>query len=221
MEQIRPDISFAACNLSTLVKKAAINDVQTLNKQIRKLKEGLEQKKLFIPDIGDVTESTVVVYSDASHANLHDGGSQGGFIIFLQGVNDKSTPIGWKSHRLKRVVKSAMAAETMSFIEAVEHALFYKAILQEIYNCDKSKFPIICVSDNKSLIESAASTKVLEDKRLQIDICSIREMLQNQEIKSINWVPSQDQLADCMTKATASSGKLMEVIVGNEVLPAM
>ena len=218
-KQTRPDLSFATCILSTKTKVATTSDVRYLNKQLRKLQENATEKQLLINKVGNIAESTMVVYSDASHANLTDGNSQGGFIIFLVGEsNRKGTPLLWKSHKLKRVVKSAMAAETMSLIEAAEHAMLVKALILEIFNL-KEAVPIVCLSDNKSLIDAATSTKVLEDKRLHIDMCSLREMISNQDIKYIKWVSSNDQLADCLTKATASAEKLLQVMAGSIPFP--
>ena len=40
----------------------------------------------------------------------------------------------------------------------------------------------------------------------------IHEMLEKKGIESINWCPSNRQLADCLTKLSASSTKLMNVL---------
>ena len=57
------------------------------------------------------------------------------------------------------------------------------------------------LTDNHSLYEAAYSTKTLADKRLKIDICIIREMLSTGDIKEIERVPKELQLADCLTKS--------------------
>ena len=52
------------------------------------------------------------------------------------------------------------------------------------------------------------STKTLKEKRLKVDACVIREMLEKKkEISSVNLCTSETQLADCLTKATASPSK--------------
>ena len=56
------------------------------------------------------------------------------------------------------------------------------------------------------------STKTLKEKRLKIDVCIIREKLENKEISSVNWCTSKTQLAACLTKATASPSKLISVL---------
>ena len=59
----------------------------------------------------------LVVYTDASYENLPDGvSSAGGNIIFIVGENNRCCPISWCSNKIKRVVKSTIAAEALSLI---------------------------------------------------------------------------------------------------------
>ena len=57
-----------------------------------------------------------------------------------------------------------------------------------------------------------SSTNVKEDQRLVLDVCALKEMLNNKEIDSINWVSKDKQLADPMTKAGASPLTLQRVV---------
>ena len=203
----RPDIAFATCDLSTHVKQATTADVRFANKQLRKLQD--QCSKICIPDIGNICHTSLIVFSDASHANLQHGESQVEFIVFLQGENGKSSPLTWTLHKLKRVVKSAMAAETLSLQQASEHAMLLQALIHELYAFDKSLTPIVCVIDNKQLHESLFSTNVVEDKRLHIDICGLQQSLERKDIHDAKRVASVNQLADCLTKETASTDRLM------------
>ena len=121
----RPDLSFASCDLSTRCKDATTTDVKHANKQLRKLQSDAYQ--LCIPGLNDIKNAQLIVYGDASHANPPMGASQGGFIVFLYGANKKASPLIWKSHKLKRVVHSAMDAETLSLqdgcyvVESFDH----------------------------------------------------------------------------------------------------
>ena len=70
-----------------------------------------------------------------------------------------------------------------------------------------------CYTGNKLLLNSVHSTKPLKEKRLKVDVCIIREMLEKKkEIISVNWCTSKTQSADCLTKATASPSKLVSVL---------
>ena len=53
-------------------------------------------------------------------ANLKNGLSQGGFIIFLCKSDKNYAPISWKSRKFQRVVRSTLAAETLAMEEALE-----------------------------------------------------------------------------------------------------
>ena len=77
----RPDLLFRSCDLSRSVKSATVEDILRASKVLRKAKE--EHVAIKFPGLGDITKSTIVVYSDVSHTNLADGGSQGGHIIFV------------------------------------------------------------------------------------------------------------------------------------------
>ena len=83
-----------------------------VNKQLQKLHS--ESDIICIPDLEDITQTTLILYSDTSDANLSNCASQGGFVIFLCGKSGKSSPLAWRSHQLKSVVKRSMAAETVN-----------------------------------------------------------------------------------------------------------
>ena len=72
--------------------------------------------------------------------------------------------------------------------------------------------PITLRTDNKALWENVHSTKLSHDDRLQIDISIMREMLEKKEVAKIEWVPAEQQLAECLTKKGASSGDLGKTI---------
>ena len=147
-------------------------------------------------------------------ANLKNGLSKGGFIIFLCKSDKNYAPISWKSRKIQRVVRITLAAETLAMEEALEECFIIRSILLEIYKRDAKSglFPIRCYRDSKSLVESVHSTKTLKEKSLKVDACVVREMLEKKEIESINWCPSNRQLADCLTKSSASSTKLIRVL---------
>ena len=99
-------------------------------------------------------------------------GSQGGIIAFLGDGNGNVLPLLWSSRRMKRVVKSTLVAETLILVEAAETNFWLTRIINEILNAD---VPIICHTDNHSLIEAAYYNKAVEAKRLRVDIAIVRK----------------------------------------------
>ena len=215
----RPDIAFDVCELSTRVKEATTADLKRANKIVLKIQS--EPSTVQIPFIGDIHKSQLFVYSDASFGNLPGGASQGGFIIFLVGENGNASPIVWTSHKLKRVVRSAKAAETLAMQSAAEYAFLLKSLLLEIHGLEKHHIPVICIIDNESLHSSVHTTNTIDDRRLYIDICSLRDMLTNKEISEVILTTTDEQLAGCLTKSTASSELLRNVLNGMQKLPEL
>ena len=80
----------------------------------------------------------------------------------------------------------------------------------------KSNIPIIGITDSKSLWDNIQSTSQCEDLKLRREVASIKEQLDLKEVTEIKWTPTHLQLADCLTKASASSEMLIKVITSGE-----
>jgi hypothetical protein len=205
----RPDASFSACSLSTVQSKPKYRDLFEANKAIRELKNTYLELKYPRLDLPSVRLS---VHSDASYANLADGGSQGGFIVFLHDSKGNCSPITWSSKRIKRVVRSTLSAETLSAVDALDSAYLVSNILKEVLGREGGVD--ICINmytDNKSLYDAVNTSNLVLDKRLRVDISALREMNDNGEVHFC-WVDSAHQLADTLTRKGASKKKLLEVL---------
>ena len=216
--QTRPDISFDICDLSSKVKNATVRDLLYANKVIRKVKS--ENVTLRFGSI-DFYECKIIGYCYASLVKLVNGGSQGGFVIFLTDKNGQYFPIMWQSKKLRRVVKSAMAAETLILVDCAEACFWIRKLINEIIfeNSDDKNLPEIeCNTDSHQLYDAVHSIKPVTDKRLRIDIAIIREMLENKDLNKFNWDHGSEQLADLLTKSGISSWKLLQGLCTNEAL---
>ena len=86
--QSRPDITYEVCRLSTVVNKATVDAFLHANKVVRKLKERQVSLKY-----GCLKKPyNFVAFCHASYANLNDGSSQGGLIVFLNGKDGNISP---------------------------------------------------------------------------------------------------------------------------------
>ena len=104
--------------------------------------------------------------------------------------------------------KSTLAAESLALVEGLESAELLKAQWNEIV---KREVPIVCMTDCKSLLDAVKTTNTLDDKGLRIPMACLRQRFNNNEVCYV-WVPTNLQLADCLTKAGASSALLREVL---------
>ena len=87
----RPDVSFDMVELNTKFRKGVVGDLQRSIKVIRKLKD--EMTQVFFPNLGDSSSWKIVVFTDASLANLCDGvSSMGAHLVFLVGSDNLCCP---------------------------------------------------------------------------------------------------------------------------------
>ena len=76
-------------------------------------------------------------------------------------------PLSWKVHKIKRVLRSTIAAEALSLQEGLEFSYYYRKIVEDITGVQPRTIPIVAYTDNKSVIEALHSTKLVDDKRLR------------------------------------------------------
>ena len=212
----RPDISFHTCESSVGSKHSTVLDIFKAHKTLRKLRS--TEVKLTFLALKDLTRSCkLVVFSDASHANLKGGASQFGYVVLLVDHTGTTNIIKWVSKKISRVVKSTLAAETLALMEAAQNAFFIKCLLESMLNIGNT-YEIFCLCDNQSLVEHVnKSTKTVSDFRLRVDLACLRDMINRNEVTSIKWVNNSLQIADCLTKETASSENLLRVIRTNRL----
>ena len=125
--QTRPDISFDVCELSTVLNAATVDDVLRVNKVVKKVKRRRVTLQFQPLDCAD--GFTIECYGDASFGNLPEGGSQGGLVIFLVDSHGVKCPLAWQSKKVRRVVKSALAAETLALLDAAETGVYLATLL--------------------------------------------------------------------------------------------
>jgi len=204
----RPDRAFEMIDLSTRFNCGTVCDLSNAFKLVKKMKE--EDSAILYPDIGKPESWRFAVFSDASFANLRDGvSSTMAYIIFLVGEDLRCCALTWKAAKIRRVVRSTLAAESLALQEAVDDVLGVRQMLQEMF--PKVTVPIKCRVDNQSLVDAVHSTCLVEEKSLKITIASLKQALEN-DIESISWVERSKQLADCMTKRGASGADLMAIL---------
>ena len=140
----------------------------------------------------------------------------GAQIVFLVGENEMCCPIAWQGGKIKRVVKSTTAAEALSLLEGLELSLYLKSLLLSLTS-SQCECEIHAFVDNRSVVESVYSTKLIDDKRLRLDICAIKNYIKDCEISSIRWCPGQSQIANVMTKKGASNVQLLDILQTGEM----
>ena len=103
----RPDVAFESCQIANYGKNHTVQHLKDANKAVRKLKS--KNITIIIPKITELHHCRIVCYTDATHASLKSGASQGGYIVFLE-KDGICIPICWQSRNLQRVTKSSLAS---------------------------------------------------------------------------------------------------------------
>ena len=101
-----PDLAYEVVELSLKFDKAVVSDLIRTNKNLLKLK----QLKSFIRflKLGPSKDWKIVVFSDASHANIDSVSSVGGHIVLTVRCKIRSAPVAWSSSKIKRVIRSTL-----------------------------------------------------------------------------------------------------------------
>ena len=127
--------------------------------------------------------------------------------------NKSFSLIAWKSRKIKRVIKSTLASETLAMEQALEACFMIKSFICEIMNRQVSEefLPIKCYVDHKSLIDSIIFHQNFYREK-------VRQMIAKKKVTSVEWCKSELQLADCLTKGTTNCMILLNVLKGNITL---
>lgn len=210
----RPDLYFELIEMSTKFRCALIEDWLRARKVLRRLKE--ETCGVYFPDIGSMQDARLCVFTDAAYGNLSDGvSSTAGYVVFAIGKGH-ACPLSWKSNKIKRVVRSTLAAEVLGCLEGLEDCLYLKAVIRELF--PHIKTPIIAYVDSMSLKENIHSTTLVDNKQLRIDISAIKQMLSRNDVDAIRWCSGLRQLADCLTKRGASGELLRSIFLTGKLV---
>ena len=210
--QTRPDILYDVCMLASNLKSAKIKHLYEVNKVIRKVKS--EDVSLRYRYLGDNKSLRLVSFSDASFGNLPDGATQGGNLIMLMAENGQCSPLFWQSKRIRRVVRSTLAGETIALTEGIDNAIFIATLFSELTTGEANSklLPIICVVDNRSLCEAIKSNKCVAEKCLRLEIANIKELIKYEQINKVKWTDTKCQLADCLTKKGANTRNIISAL---------
>ena len=138
--------------------------------------------------------------------------SVGGHIVLIVSCKNRSAPIAWSSSKIKPVERSTLAAEALSLSEALDHAIYLKQIVMELTSVDGDSIPIEAFVDNQSVEDALYSRKLVDDRRLRIDIGSIKQMLTVEDVANIQWIPGDKMIANGLTKQAAQTYHLLRTV---------
>eukprot|EP00171_Calliarthron_tuberculosum_P023435 IDg23435t1 len=197
----RPDL---CCSINRAAQVTStsfeLRHVKELNKAIRYAKSST-RVCLSYPKLEKSTLH-LRTYADASFATNDDGSSQLGYLILLCDSKNGCHILSYSSRKSRRIVRSIMAGETYAFTDAFDQSYIIKWDLEKILYMN---IPLRMFTDSKQLFDVITKASHPTEKRLMIDIASVREAYDEFEISNVGLVSGASNPADALTKPNFSS----------------
>jgi hypothetical protein len=188
----RPDLCYTASMLARFMSMPSDQHLLQAHRALRYLSKTSDYRLAI--GRAETSQDVLVVWSDSDHANCLDTRrSVAGQVITVLG-----SIVHWRSVRQSTVAKSTMIAEYYAASGAADEAVYFRTLIQELGYPDVPA-PLMC--DNESAI-NILGTPVINDKSRYAATSAhyVRERVALEEIKIV-YVPTDEMLADCMTKA--------------------
>ena len=210
---VRPDFSYQAKYLTTRYGKATKSDLTQAVKLMKRAKE--ESTEVSIPNIGEPEDWLLVGVADASHRKGAELFAVGGHVLILMNKHSQAASVlHWSSKKIDRVCQSSSAAETIALEKLFSTIYFTRNLLRELCGERVKDLKCIAMTDNQALYSNIHHLKSnTEDFRLQSDIISIRQSIENDKIvQELRYCHSEENISDCLTKVTKNGIMLLNIV---------
>jgi hypothetical protein len=192
--QTRPDISYAVGLLARFNSNPGEEHWKAVKHLFRYIKGTLDFKLTYSKSPSSA--HPFVTYTDANHGGCPDSGkSTGGYIVMMNGA-----PVSWRSKLQTTVSLSTTEAEYVAAAEAGKELKWMRNLLSELGYPVSGPSPLLM--DNQSAIQVAKNPEHHgRMKHLDLAHFWLRDEVATIGSIEVQYVPTQDQLADILTKA--------------------
>ncbi|KNZ54403.1 hypothetical protein VP01_2957g1 [Puccinia sorghi] len=191
----RPDLAPAVSMLSSFNSNPGIKHWQQILHCWKYLKGTIDMKLTLRPDLSD-NNNNIKYFTDATWADdLESRLSRSGTICFW-----KSCPIAWNSKKQKNIALSSTEAELNALSDGVQESQWITYLIEELWKekLKPSEFNV----DNQGLIEKIKNFgSNSKTKHLDIKMKWLRELKNSNQI-NVKLIPSEEMVADALTKAS-------------------
>ena len=194
----RPDIAYAVNKVAQFMHTPLESHWKAVKRILRYLGGSLHHGLRF----HKVNDFRLLAFCDSDWgSDTDDRKSTSGFCIYLG-----SNLISWSSRKQHAVSRSSTEAEYRSMALALVEILWLQSLLSEMHIPCSSKPSIFC--DNQGAVLLAANPVLhSKSKHFELDLYFVRDKLVQQQIH-VQHIPSQDQIADILTKPLSASAFL-------------
>ena len=219
--QLRTDLAYGTSVSQSNVADPKVEHMIFAQSLIAKAKEHKDFKLTF--RCHDLNTGGFVAISDAGLGGQQESEaegpvrSQGGYLVLFadealarHGERGRFTVLDWRSRRIRRVVRSSFAAETLALADANDALQHLRGCLLDIMegSADLSKWetqvgrwPGTLVVDARDCHDHLAkeTSALPTQKSLLFDLAAIRQSI-NEGHTKIRWTATENMLADALTK---------------------
>ncbi|KAL0929476.1 uncharacterized protein CTRU02_204398 [Colletotrichum truncatum] len=207
----QPEASYDLA-VAAQIKEPSKEDIEALNVRLQWQIDNPDRGLKYIPL--DFVRTKMYIFTDGSFANNTDLSSQLGFVIVLAEETARTTTdfeingniIHWSSTKCKRVTRSVLASELYGMTTGFDSGISLSSTLNRILRTlNLPGIPVVICTDSRSLYECLVRLGTTDEKRLMIDIMSLRESYEKKEISEVRWIDGKDNPADAFTKKSPNS----------------
>jgi hypothetical protein len=186
------------------------NDINALNKrfqwQIINQSRDLKYIKL------NQSFLRFVVFIDSSFVNNSDLSSQIDYVICLADATHAANILYWSSVKCKRITRSVLAVKLFAMIHDFDVDFVFKVILTKMIDILIS---LILITDSKSIYDCLIRLNITVEKRLMIDVLTLRQCYERREITEVKWVHETNNSVNSMIKIKSSTVLKTMIDVGS------
>ena len=215
-----PESAYDASDLQQRVSEATVGTLLRANAVLKRLQARSKAAPALVLPAGDRSGRLKVhMMTDANWARQPKSGSQQGHIIaFGSQSSDKLCIVSWSSTKIKRVVRSTLAAEACALGAGYDMLIYIRVLLARLlgrkgatWSDQARQVPGHTWIDCKSLDDMLAKTgATATEKRVTLDVDDVRQFLEDEseerhDSDTLSWTPTATMLADPLTKPFAAS----------------
>ena len=216
----RPDLSFDINQLSTRITTATIKDLKDAQRLVYKAK--LDPISLNFTRLGNKGDLRIKLFTDASFNNQENKlrSTEGRVLLLESKSSSKANIFSWKTKKISRVCRSVKGAETRALENGLDEAIHFARMTKEIYDGvvnlkQPRQVDVEAKTDNQGLWENLNNTRQCDEKMLRNSIALIKEMLEKKEVDTVDWVETDNMLADVLTKKGGNYSWIKNVLTRN------
>jgi hypothetical protein len=136
------------------------------------------------------------IFSDSFFANNRDLFSQIDYVICLADASHANI-LHWFFIKCKRITCSVLTIKLFAMIHDFDVDSILKTILTKMLDVF---ILLILVIDSKFLYDSLIQLEITVEKRLMIDVMTLRQSYEKREITEIKWIHESNNSVDSMIK---------------------